>query len=113
MIEYPASDLQLANKIKQAFSELKVLNHLKRAGFQKNLGCICLYLFWLVFLLTFHHKNWYRLLESGKGELVPGKDTVYRFLNHLGFGWRKFLLSLSASTVQKVSALTETKAICA
>ncbi|MFZ4356429.1 IS4 family transposase, partial [Enterococcus gallinarum] len=47
-----------------------------------------------------------RLLESSKGDSFPGKDAVYRFLNHAGFAWRRFLTSLSVATVQKVSVLT-------
>jgi len=37
---------------------------------------------------------------------LPGKDAVYRFLNHAGFAWRRFLTSLSIATVQKVNVLT-------
>ncbi|QCT01019.1 transposase IS4 family protein [Paenibacillus algicola] len=39
---------------------------MKTAGFKKNL-------FQLVFVLLFHHKNWFRLLESGMGATFPGK----------------------------------------
>jgi|GEM_PF-2308933 len=33
----------------------------------------------------FHHRNWYQLLESPKRDAFPGRDTVYRFLNHANF----------------------------
>ena len=45
------------------------------------------------------------MLESNKSESFPGKDTIYRFLNHSGYAW-PFLLSLSSETVLKVEKLT-------
>jgi hypothetical protein len=97
---------QLPKEIKPVFQELKVLQHLRNAGLKKKFGFTCSYLFQLVFVLLFHHKNWFRLLESNKSEMFPGKDAVYRFLNHSGYAWRRFLLSLSTSTIQKVDKLT-------
>ncbi|WP_036667212.1 IS4 family transposase [Paenibacillus darwinianus] len=95
-----------SNEIKPAFKELKVLQHLKTAGFKKKFGFTCSFLFQLVFVLLFHHKNWFRLLESEKAESFPGKDAVYRFLNHSGYAWRRFLSLLSASTINKIQPLT-------
>lgn len=97
---------QLPKEIKSAFVELKILKHLRDAGIQKSFGFACSYLFQVIFCLIFHHKNWFRLLESKKADDLPGKDAVYRFLNHSKFAWRRFLLSFSASTIKKVSALT-------
>lgn len=57
-------------------------------------------------MLLFHHKNWFRLLESNKGEAFPGKDAVYRFLNHSGYAWRRFLSLLSSFTIVKIQPLT-------
>lgn len=45
-------------------------------------------------------------MESNKGGSFPGKDAVYRFLNHSGYSWRRFLTSLSHDTIQKVEQLT-------
>lgn len=106
MIEHKQSFDQLPAEIKPAFQELKVIKHLNNAGFKKKFGLTCAELFRLVFVLLFHQKNWFRLLESSKGESFPGKDTVYRFLNHSGYAWRRFLLSLSCDTVQRVEKLT-------
>ena len=106
MIQQNELSDQLPNAIKPAFKELNVLKHLNDAGFKKKFGFTCAYLFRLVFILLFHQKNWFRLLESKKGESFPGKDTIYRFLNHSGYAWRRFLTSLSVSTVQKVETLT-------
>lgn len=104
---------QLPTEIKFGFQALQVSKHLKNAGFKKKFGFTCTYLFRLVFTLLFHQKNWFRLLESTKGESFPGKDTVYRFLNHAGFAWRKFLTSLSVETIQKVEVLTSANRITA
>lgn len=87
--------------------------HLKAAGFKKKFGFTCAYLFRLVFTLLFHQKNWFRLLESKKNESFPGKDAVYRFLNHTGFAWRKFLSSVSVETIRKVEMLTSANRVTA
>jgi hypothetical protein len=61
-------------------------------------------LFQLIFSLVFEGRNWTRLLESGRKDL-PGKDVVYRFLNHSTFAWRTFLLSLSLNIVGHFESL--------
>ncbi|WP_201318958.1 transposase [Paenibacillus sp. EPM92] len=97
---------QLPKEIKPAFRDLNVRKHLNSAGFKKKFGFTCAYLFRVVFVLLFHQKNWFRLLESNRGESFPGKDAVYRFLNHGGYAWRRFLLSLSGETIKRVEKLT-------
>jgi hypothetical protein len=113
MIKQNGSINQLPNEINFAFKELKVLQHLKNSGFKKRFGFSYSYLFQIVFTLIFHHKNWFCLLESDKGDLFPGKDAVYRFLNHTGYAWRRFLSLLSAYTIQLVRALTSIKRVTA
>ncbi len=113
MIEQNRLNNQLPNEINHAFSELKVLHYLRKAGIKKGFGYTSSSLFQLVFLLIFHHKNWFRLLESRKGDTLPGKDAVYRFLNHPRYAWRKFLLLFSAATIEKVRRLTSSKRITA
>lgn len=100
---------QLPTELKAAFNELKILKHLRNAGITKRFGFTWGYLFKLVFCLIFEQKNWFRLLQSKKSDNIPEKDTVYRFLNHSKFNWRRFLLSFSAATIQKVSSLTNHK----
>src|SRR5690625_3854164 len=109
MIANNDSKKQLPTEIKTAFDELNILKHLRHAGITKNFGYTCGYLFRLIFCLIFTQKNWFRLLESQKAKNIPGKDTVYRFLNHSKFNWRRFLLAFSAATIQKVSRLTNHK----
>lgn len=106
MIKQKSSLDQLPPEMRPAFQELDVLNHLRNSGFKKTFGYTCSHLFLLVFVLLFHQKNWIRLLESAKSEAFPGKDAVYRLLNHSGFTWRRFLSSLSSDTVQHVETLT-------
>jgi hypothetical protein len=113
MIEQNEPCNQLPKEIKPAFKELKVLKYLKDANINKKFGYSAAYLFQLVFVLLFHQKNWFRLLESDKADSFPGKDAVYRFLNHTKFAWRQFLLSLSTATVQKVEKLTSDKRVTA
>lgn len=97
---------QLPNEIKSTFKELNVLKHLRNAGITKSFGVSCAYLFQLIFCLIFEHKNWFRLLKSKKSKDIPGKDTVYRFLNQSTFNWRRFLFQLVADTAGKVTKLT-------
>jgi hypothetical protein len=113
MIDQQGSLDQLPNEIKPAFQELNVLKHLRDAGFKKKFGFTCAYLFRLVFLLLFHQKNWFRLLESNKAEAFPAKDAVYRFLNHSSYAWRRFLLLLSGDTIARMEALTSVTRVTA
>ena len=109
MIDQTHIDNQLPKELRSVFSELEIFKHLRKAGITKTFGFTCSYLFQLVFCLIFQHKNWFALLESKKADCYPAKDTVYRFLNQSTFNWRRFLLMFSASTIQKVSHLTDTK----
>lgn len=98
---------QLPNEMKSVFNELAVYKHLRKAGIKKSFGFTCSYLFQLIFCLIFQNKNWFRMLESRKSDSLPAKDAVYRFLNCSTFSWRRFLLLLSAHTIQKVTTLTD------
>jgi hypothetical protein len=98
---------QLPGEIQTAFDELQILQCLRKSGFKKKFGFPCSKLFQLVFGLVFYHKNWFQLLQSDKSESLPGKDAVYRFLNHYGYAWRHFLSFLSSATVMKVHALAK------
>ncbi|MMZ67639.1 hypothetical protein D1872_302420 [compost metagenome] len=99
MIDHQPDLNQLPKELKAAFQELNVLKYLHQAGFRKRFGFSCARLFQLVFVLLFYQKNWFRLLESRQDESLPGKDAVYRFLNHAGFAWRRFLTMFSVATV--------------
>jgi len=109
MIEHNDQNNQLPNELKSIFDELEIFKHLRNAGIKKRFGFSCSYLFQVIFCLIFHHKKWFTLLGSKKGDCYPAKDAVYRFLNHSKFAWRRFLTLLSASTIRKVDALTNQK----
>ncbi|MCM3714001.1 transposase, partial [Alkalihalobacillus oceani] len=109
MIEHNDQKNQLSKELKNAFSELGMFKHLRKAGITKKFGFPASYLFQLIFCLIFHHKSWYTLLKSKKGDSYPAKDAVYRFMNHSKFAWRRFLTFLSAQAVQKVDGLTDEK----
>src|SRR5665647_1161599 len=102
MIPAKRTEFQLPKEIKGIFSELKIMNHLAAAGISKNLGFTGSYVFLWIFTLLFQHKNLFQLLESKKAESLPGKDVMYRFLNHTRFNWRRFLILLSSDTVKRV-----------
>ncbi len=106
MIEYNDQNNQLPKELKSVFDELEMFKHLRNAGIKKKFGFSCSYLFQVIFCLIFHHKKWFSLLESKKGDCYPAKDAVYRFLNHSKFAWRRFLTLLSASATKKVDDLT-------
>jgi hypothetical protein len=61
--------------------------------------------------LVFLGKNWYRLLDSDRKSDLPGKDTVYRFLNQGRYAWRKFLHNISLSIVQSFDKLTSSSRV--
>lgn len=97
---------QLPNELSSTFKELDVFKHLRKAGITKSVGFTCAYLFQLIFCLIFENKNWYQVLQSNKASDCPEKNAVYRFLNKSTFAWRRFLLFLSAHTIEKVTNLT-------
>ena len=86
--------------------ELRFLHHLRNAGIKKRLGFSVSELFLLIFSLVFQHRNWFQISASAKATDLPGKDAVYRFLNHPCFHWRKFLIGLSADAMRRVNRLT-------
>src|SRR5699024_4385488 len=100
---------QLPNALKSTFNELDILKHLRNAGITKGLGFTCAYIFKLIFCLIFEGKNWFMLLQGKKSDELPEKNAIYRFLNNPKYNWRCFLLSLSAATISRVSALTANK----
>src|SRR5699024_4494815 len=97
---------QLPSETKSTFKELDVFKHLRDAGVSKFAGYSCVYMFQLVFCMIFENKNWFQMLKSKKAADVPGKDTMYRFLNKSTYNWRRFLLLLVTQTIGKVSKLT-------
>ncbi|MCM3270657.1 IS4 family transposase, partial [Paenibacillus elgii] len=86
--------ISLSEKCEERFSTmfatLKLGSLLRQAGIRKSVGLPALAVFQLIFTLVFQQRSWSRLLESSPRSSLPGKDVVYRFLNHPGFAWRRF-----------------------
>lgn len=99
------------SRFSSVFTSLKIGKWLREAGIRKSFGLSALAVFQLLFSLVFEGKNWFRLLESSRGSSLPGKDVVYRFLNHPGFAWRAFLHSLSLTVVRQFTSLTSAKRV--
>jgi hypothetical protein len=98
----------LPKEMQATFSELKISSHLRQANIKKSKGFSCLYLFTLIFLLTFHHRTWFQSkFCERKASDLPGKDAVYRFLSTSTYNWRRFLLSLSAYVISLCTKLTK------
>jgi len=97
---------QLSTETIADLKELRILHHLRVAGIKKRLGFSVGDLFLLIFSLVFQHRNWFQLLSSSKATDLPGKDAVYRFLNHPCFNWRRFLIGLSSDAMRRVKLLT-------
>ena len=95
----------------RSFSNLKVNQHLRNAGTKKVFGFSAISVFQIIFQLVFLGKNWYRLLDSDRKSDLPGKDTVYRFLNQGRYAWRKFLHNISLSIVQSFDKLTSSSRV--
>lgn len=93
------------SRFSTVFATLKIGKLLRDAGIRKSFGLSSLVVFRLLFSLVFEGKNWFRLLESNRGGSLPGKDVVYRFLNHSGFAWRSFLHALSLKIVAHFNSL--------
>lgn len=99
------------SRFSAVLSTLQLGKQLRNAGIRKSFGPSALVIFQLIFSLVFEGKNWFRLLESQRKESLPGKDVVYRFLNHSHFAWRSFLHSLSLQVIQQFETLTSAKRV--
>ncbi|GIP61352.1 Uncharacterised protein [Chlamydia abortus] len=97
-------------RISALFSALQIGQLLRKAGISKSFGLSSLVIFKLIFTLVFEGRNWFRHLHSDRQSL-PGKDVVYRFINHPRFAWRRFLHALSLKVVQHFDSLTSSSRV--
>jgi hypothetical protein len=79
MIEQNVQPNQLPNVIKPAFKELKVLQHLKTAGFKRKFGYTCSFLFQLVFVFCFITKTGSVCLKVIRGNRFLAKTPSIVF----------------------------------
>lgn len=85
--------------ISRFFKENKLGTLLNQANIRKEDGFTPVFLLQFIFSLVLHGKNLYRILDSGRFQDAPEKDTVHRFLNNPKYNWRKFLLLLSRNVI--------------
>lgn len=90
----------------QTFSTLKIGQLLRGAGIKKSFGLSSIVVFKIIFALVFEGRNLYRQLQSDRGQALPGKDVIYRFLNYPKYAWRRFLHGLGLTVVQYFEGLT-------
>jgi len=96
MVQHNSLSEKGQERISAAFSTLQIGHLLRKAGISKSFGWSSLAIFRLIFVLVFEGRNWFRLLNSDRRQSLPGKDVVYRFLNHPRFAWRRFFACLES-----------------
>ena len=106
MLQHNSQSEKLEVRFSSLFSILQIGTLLRKVGIRKSFGMSSLAIFELLFTLIFQGRNWYRLLDSKRRTDLPGKDVVYRFLNHSRFAWRQFLHALSFKVVRQFESLT-------
>jgi hypothetical protein len=106
MVHHNSLSEKNEERISAVFSALQIGQLLRKAGITKSFGLSSLVIFCLIFTLVFEGRNWFRLLQSDRRQSLPGKDVVYRFLNHPRFAWRRFLHVLSLKVIQQFDSLT-------
>ena len=88
--------------VRRFFKEWKIGQLLREARIVKEKGVSVLRIFEFVFLLVFQNTILFRAFEQDvEKKLGFAKDTVYRFLESVSGNWERFLLSLSASIIEK------------
>lgn len=111
MLQYNSLPEQYQNRISLIFSTLKVGQLLRKAGIRKTYGVSSFVVFQIIFQLVFQGKNLFRLLESNRGETLPSKDVIYRFLNESSYNWRRFYHFLSFKVVSYFENLTSARRV--
>jgi hypothetical protein len=94
-------NMNLDTEINRTFNELKLRSLLHRCHFEKQKGYLCIHLLFVLILLPFLNSRLSRLW-SGKylaNFTNAKKDTLYRFLNHERFNWRKLLYLIALKTI--------------
>ncbi|MDB5055844.1 MAG: transposase family protein [Bacilli bacterium] len=111
MLQHNSQSEKLEARFSTLFSVLQIGSLLRKVGIRKSFGMSSLAIFEILFTLIFQGRNWYRLFDSKRRTDLPGKDVIYRFLNHSRFAWRSFLHALSFKVVQHFESLTSSSRI--
>lgn len=104
MVREPKHQDQLQSMVFAFFKEYKIARLLKQSNITKQAGIAVLDVFRFIFGLVFTQRSLNRCLKQS--DVGFGKDTVYRFLNSPRHNWRRFLLLLSSSAIQRMTRLT-------
>jgi hypothetical protein len=107
------NDNALQRKFADFMKRFQVNKILRSVNGTKEKGIPAHEVFAALLGLAFTHKNLYRLLSSGSGNLPFGKDVVYRFLNKPCIKWEAFVSRLAAGAVAETKALTSEGRRCA
>ena len=102
---------KVTTEVSKLFKVLKINQLLRTANIRKANGVKVQQIFEFIFLLAFLGKKMNRLLNSKRGQDLPGKDSYYRFLNNPQYGWRRFLLQLSLQVTDAFDRLTSDKRV--
>ncbi|MEA4902956.1 transposase [Desulfitobacterium sp.] len=111
MLQHNSLSEKHENQLSFVFSTLRMGQLLRKAGIRKTYGLSSFALFQIIFQLVFEGRNLFRLLESKRGETLPGKDVIYRFLNESCYNWRRFYQLLSLKVVARLENLTSARRI--
>ena len=105
---------QMPKEMKSTFEELRINHILRKTGITKVRGFSALNMFLTTFLLAFEKQSWFEKKEmSDKADSIPGKDSVYRFLSHPSYNWKRFLSMLSCRVVGFTHRLTNARRVTA
>jgi hypothetical protein len=105
---------QIPKEMKPTFEELRISQILRKTGITKARGFSALNMFLTTFLLAFEKQSWFQKKEmSDKSDSTVGKDSVYRFLSHPGYNWKRFLSALSRRAVALCRRLTSDRRVTA
>jgi hypothetical protein len=111
MLQHNSLSDHYQSQLSFLFSTLKVGQLLRNAGIRKAYGVSSFAVFQILFQLVFQGRNLFRMLQSPRGETLPGKDVIYRFLNETCYNWRRFYQSLSIKVVSRFESLTSARRV--
>jgi len=102
---------KLVSNFYRLFKTLKIGQTLHACGIRKFCGISVIEVFGFLISLVFTGKSLNRYLNSERGDILPGKDTYYRFLNNNHYSWRKFLLTMAARVIGIFQTLTSSNRV--
>lgn len=92
---------KLKSRVTHFFKQAKVGTFLHQSNIRKEQGTAALTIVQFIFSLVLQGKNLYRTLESGRFPDAPKKDAVYDLMNSATYNWRKLLVRVGSSLIEK------------